>query len=176
MQSHSKHDRLSIDRTDRRSERGPVLDSDRGFVLVAAVLACAVLMAVGVLALTMSGQDIRVSSRVVGDKKAFSACESGIHQLIINFDPTNLVGSAGIDLQVDPNNDQTSLYTIVTPTRPTTGPGMLPLAGHSIGGGQVWGQTRYDATVTGRNTNYGSSVQVSVGLGYGPVEMTTMFR
>lgn len=176
MQSHSKHDRSGIDRTGRRSERWPVPGSDRGFVLVAAVLATAILLAVGILALTMSGQDIRVSSRVVGDRKAFFACESGIHGLITNFDPANLGGSAGSNIQVDPNNDPASRYSVGTPTRPSSGPGMLPLAGYSIGGGQVWGQTRYNGTVTGTNTNYGSSVQVSVGLGYGPVEMTTMFR
>jgi 1,4-dihydroxy-2-naphthoyl-CoA synthase len=53
---------------------------------------------------------------------------------------------------------------------------MLPLAGYSIGGGQTWGQTRYDVTVTGENTSYNSRAQVSVGLGYGPIEMSTISR
>lgn len=152
------------------------LRSESGFVLVAAILACMVLLAVGILALTMSGQDIRISSRVVGDKKSFSACESGMHKLITNFDPGNLANSAVTNVQVDPNNDPASRYTVGTPCHPATGPGMLPLAGYSIGGGQVWGQTRYDAPVTGKNTNYGSEAKVDVGLGYGPVEMTASYQ
>ena len=152
------------------------LRSERGFVLVAAVLACMVLLAVGILALTMSSQDIRISSRVVGEKKSFSACESGMHKLITGFDPADLAGSATIDFPVDTNNDPASVYTIGTPFHPTTGPGMLPLPGYSIGGGQVWGQTRYDALITGKNTNYGSETKVDVGLGYGPVEITTISK
>lgn len=158
------------------------LRSERGFVLIVAVLACMVLLAVGILALTMSGQDIRISSRVVGDKKSFSACESGMHKLITDFDPANLVGSTYPNIpdddyvSVDAANDPASQYSFPAPAHPTTGPGMLPLAGYSMGGGQVWGQTRYDADVTGKNTNYGSEAKVEVGLGYGPVEMTTSYQ
>jgi len=152
------------------------LRSEKGFVLVAAVLACMILLAVGILALTMSSQDVKISTRVVGDKKAFSACESGIHKLITTLDPGNLAGSAVTNAQVDSSNDPTSLYTIGIPSHPSTGPGMLPLAGYSVGGGQVWGQTRYDAPVTGKNTNYGSEAKVEVGLGYGPVEMSTISK
>lgn len=152
------------------------LSSERGFILVAAILACMILLAVGILALTMSGQDVKISSRVVGEKKAFSACESGVHKLITALNPENLTGSAVTNVQVDSSNDPASLYTIGTPIHPSTGPGMLPLSGYSIGGGQVWGQTIYNATVTGTNTNYNSRAQISVGLGYGPVEMTTISR
>ncbi len=168
MQSINKHNGLAVNSVN--------LSSERGFVLVVAVLACMILLAVGILALTMSGQDVKISARVVGEKKAFSACESGMHKLITTLDPGNLAGLAVTDVQVDSSNDPASLYTIGTPSHPSTGPGMLPLAGYSIGGGQVWGQTIYNATVTGTNTNYGSRVQVSVGLGYGPVEMTTISR
>jgi hypothetical protein len=34
----------------------------------------------------------------------------------------------------------------------------------------------FNVRVTGENTNYGSQVQIDVGMGYGPVEITTMFR
>ncbi len=152
------------------------LSSERGFVLIAAVLACMILLAVGILALTMSGQDVKISSRVVGEKKAFSACESGVHKLTTTLDPENLAGSAVTNVQVDSTNDSASLYTIGMPSRPSTGPGMLPLSGYSIGGGQVWGQTLYNATVTGTNTDYDSRVQISIGIGYGPIEMTTISR
>ena len=152
-----------------------LLNSDRGFVLVLAVLGVAVILAIGILALTMSGRDIRISSRVVGEQKAFSACESGVHYVTTILDPTNFFTSP-VTGQVDPSNDPASRYSIDPPVPPTSGPGMLPLAGYSIGGGQTWGQTRYDVTVTGENTSYKSRAQVSVGLGYGPIEMSTISR
>ncbi len=152
-----------------------LLNSDRGFVLVLAVLGIALILAIGVLALTMSGRDVRISSRVVGEQKAFSACESGVHYVTTILDPSNFFTSP-VTGQVDSTNDPASIYSIDPPVPPTSGPGMLPLAGYSIGGGQVWGQTRYDVTVKGENTNYKSQVQVSVGLGYGPIETTTISR
>jgi hypothetical protein len=168
MQSTKKHQHLRINNLH--------IGSEKGFVLVVAILGIAILLAVGVLALTMSGQDIRIAGRVVGGKKAFFACESGIHRLITNFDPEDLSGNAKTDEVVDASVDPASVYTIGTPAHPSTGPGMLPLAGYSIGGGQVWGQTVYNATVTGENTNYNSRVRISVGMGYGPTEMTTISR
>lgn len=150
--------------------------SERGFVLVLAILGIAVLLALGVLALNMSGRDVMISSRVVGEKKALSACESGIHSMMLNFDPADLAGSQLADIQVDPATDPASRYTIGLPGRPGGGPGVIPLAGYSIGGGQMWGQTVYEAVVTGMNTAYKSRVQVGVGVGYGPVEFTTISR
>jgi hypothetical protein len=52
------------------------------------------------------------------------------------------------------------------------------MRGYSIGGGQQWGQRLYLGSVTGRNTNYTPPTQVTidVGLGYGPIEISTMSR
>jgi hypothetical protein len=119
---------------------------------------------------------VRISSQVVGEKKAFYACESGLHSMMISFNPENLGSSAVTDVQVDAATDPASVYTIGTPGRPTTGPGMVPLAGYSIGGGQVWGLTMYTVTITGENTAYESRVDVSVGMGYGPIDMTTIYQ
>jgi hypothetical protein len=150
--------------------------SEQGFAFVLAILGIAVLLALGVLALNMSGRDVLISSRVVGEKKALSACESGIHSMMLNFNPENLAGSQLADIQVDPNTDPASCYTIALPGRPDGGPGVIPLAGYSIGGGQMWGQTMYEVVVTGMNTDYKSQVQVGVGMGYGPIEFTTISR
>jgi len=56
------------------------------------------------------------------------------------------------------------------------GPIILPIAGYAIGGGQRWGQSRYNIDVVGKNTEYNTQVTIGVGVGYGPVEMTTMQR
>jgi Tfp pilus assembly protein PilX len=147
-----------------------------GFALIAALLANLILLAVGIIAINLSTQDIRISMKMVGEKKAMAAAESGIHALTQNFDPGNLTTSALTNVQVDASNDPNSRYTVAAPTLPTTGPTMLPMSGYSIGGGQMWGQERYNTTVTGTNTAYNATVQVDIGLGYGPIEITTMYR
>ena len=152
------------------------INSQKGFALIAAIMAMMVLTAVGLLAFALSTQDIRISSRLVGEKKSFSAVEAGIHRFTLTFDPANLNASVVSNIQVDSGNDPTSLYTIGLPARPTSGPGSLPLPGYAIGGGQQWGQERFNNRVTGTNTRYNSLIQVDVGAGFGPVEISTAYR
>ena len=150
---------------------------EEGFALIAALLAVWILTAMGVLVFTVTTQDVRVSSRTVGEKKAFSAAESGISWLVENFDPTDLSGSAvSTPQQVDAGGDPNSRYTISAPTFPTTGPAALPLPGYAMGGGGKWGHTRTIATVAGTNSKYSSQVSIQVGIGYGPVDITTIYR
>ncbi len=150
-------------------------EDPNGFAMLVALLANLVLLAFCMLSVWIATKDIRISSRMVGEKLALDAAESGIHNLIANFDPQNLGSSEVVNAQIDPLNSH-SFYTATRPARPTTGPVMIPLPGYSIGGGQQWGQTRYNVTVTGTNDRYGSEVEIEVGLGYGPVEMTPMYR
>lgn len=152
------------------------MKGEKGFTLVTAVLAIMILLALGYLAVSVSTGDLRISTRLLGEKKALAAAETGIHRMIQNFDPANLTGAQVTDVQVDPAADPASLYTISNIGRPSSGPEALPLAGYSIGGGQQWGQRRYVGSVTGRNTSYNSVVQIDVGMGYGPIEITTMSR
>jgi hypothetical protein len=147
-----------------------------GFALVASILALFVLTAVGILAFTMTTQDARISMRTVGEIKALSAAEAGVHALAQKYDPGNPAALPTGPQQVDPNNDPASRYTITTPTSPTRGPAALPYPGYSIGGAEVWGQTRHLASVTGENTRYQSNIQVQAGIGYGPVDITTLYR
>ncbi len=165
--------RLGVQRGEGRSEKG--------FALIAALMAIWILAALGVLVFTVTTRDVRISSRTVGEKKAFSAAESGISWLAENFDPTNLDGSTvSTPKRIDQDNptqiDPNSTFTIATPQAPNTGPAALAAPGYSIGGGEVWGQTRHIASVTGRNSNYNSRIDINVGLGYGPVDLTTIYR
>ncbi len=145
-----------------------------GFALIASILALFILTALGLLTFTVSTRDVRISSRVVGEKKAFTAAETGIHYLTSHFIPENLAATSWqvVDINTDPN----SRFAIAAAARPTTGPATIPMSGYSIGGGQVWGQERFNTMVTGENTGYGSTVSVDVGLGFGPVEITTAYR
>ena len=147
-----------------------------GFVLIAAVLAVLILSVVGLLVFAMSTQDIRISGKLVGEKKAVSAAEAGAQWLTTAFDPSNLAAVALSNVPVDLTNDPGTQYSIGIPTRPVGGTALLPIAGYAQSGGQQWGQARYSAPITGSNTRYGSKFQVNLGIGYGPVEMTTTYR
>jgi hypothetical protein len=153
----------------------------KGFALVTAILAIMILVALGFLALSVTTGDLKITSRVVGEKKALSAAETGVHRLMQNFDPANMAGALVNNAQVNAAADPNSLYTISNVGLPASGPAVLSLRGYSIGGGQQWGQRRYVGRVTGVNTNYRSSasdvgIQIDVGMGYGPIEITTMSR
>jgi len=151
--------------------------SEKGFALVAAILACLILLALAMLVIQLSTQDLRISARTVGEKKSMTAAETGIHNLIQNFD---LQICLHLRLQAPsplmPSNAPGDFYTISNPYLPATGPAFLPLAGFSIGGGQSWGQRRYNVDVTGTNNTYGTRADIGVGLGYGPIEISTMSR
>ena len=153
-----------------------IISSEKGFVLLTAIIACVILLALTTLIINLSTGDLQTSSQSVGGKKAMSAAEAGIHRLMQNFDPLNITASAVTSIQVDSSNDAASVYTISTPTNPTISPTFLPLSGYSIGGGQQWGQRVYNVDVTGRNTNYKTIVTIGTGIGYGPVESSTMMR
>jgi hypothetical protein len=158
---------------------------EKGFALIAALLALWILTALGMLVFSVTTQDTRVSSRMVGERKAFSGAESGIHWLTRNFDPTDPTGSVhpGTWQVVDPTpgGDPRTQYGI-GPTNadgtwvPKTGPVAVPVSGCAIGGGETWGRQRFLARVTGTNTAYNSTVQVDVGIGYGPVDISTIYR
>jgi hypothetical protein len=130
----------------------------------------------GILVFTVTTQDVRISTRAIGQKKAFSAAETGIHQLIQTFDPDNLAVSQISHAPVDPSIDPQTEYSIATAGFPTRGPETLPLAGYSMAGGQQWGQNRYSTSVIGANTRYASSIQIDVNVGFGPIEIMTTYR
>lgn len=150
--------------------------SERGFVLVAAIMACLILLALAILVVHISTSDLRISAKTYGEKKALTAAETGLHQLMRTFDPANLSASAVSNVPVDPANVPGNLYSVGTPSLPTFGPVFLPMPGYSIGGGQSWGQRRYNVDIIGTNTTYATRVDLEVGVGYGPIEISTMSR
>lgn len=158
--------------TERKN--GLALRKPEGFALITAIMAIMILLALGYLAINVTTADLRISSRVVGEKKALSAAETGIHRLMQNFDPG--VSAAVTDVPVDTATDPTSVYSYGNASIPTFGPAVRPLVGYAVGGGQQWGQRCYMAGVEGKNTRYNSSVQIDVGMGYGPIEISTMSR
>jgi len=148
------------------------IGNEGGFALIAAVLANLILLAVGIIALNLSTQDLRICMKVVGDKKAMSAAEAATHWLMVNFDPANpgAVAKAKRPLtELAAGLDSRGRITITQPVPSTAGPVQISgPAGYDMGSTQ-WVLLRYDTTVTGRNEDHRTSVTIDVGLGYGPV-------
>ncbi|MCG6533411.1 MAG: pilus assembly PilX N-terminal domain-containing protein [Syntrophales bacterium LBB04] len=150
-----------------RSDKG--LSSEKGFALVTAIIACVILFALAMLIINLSTGDLRVSARSVGQKKAQSAAESGISQLMINYRDTppnfNVVTSGSV--AVDAVNAPGDFYQISIPATDPPGPADLSMPGYS----EPWRQIVRHFDVTGTNSTYGTQMEVSVAAGYGPVKI-----
>lgn len=151
--------------------------SEEGFALVAAVMACLILLALGMLVASLSTQDIRISTKIVGDKRALAVAEEGIQRITerggtMEFNPQSPITSPVTVTRTDGSTYRIN-YPAVTPT---SGPETIMCTGYQIAGGQSWGRRRYSLSVTGTNAEYNSTVTVGVGVGYGPIEISTMYR
>ena len=99
---------------------------ESGFALIVTLLSLLILTAMGILVFTVSTKDIRISTRTIGEKKAFAAMEAGIHLLNLKFDPNNLPAVAVSNVQVNPAVDPDTRYTIGTPAHPECRPSNPP--------------------------------------------------
>jgi Tfp pilus assembly protein PilX len=144
-------------------------NSQAGFALVAAIMASLILLALGLLVFSLSTQDIRVSAKIVGDKRALIAAEEGIHAIQQTFN----INTVTIAAQVNQNRtDGTSNYSILYPAKfPTAPPECVPdpRGGSDIKKGSLK-LKRYDLDVIGRNTAYNTQVRIKTEIGYGPVQ------
>jgi hypothetical protein len=131
-----------------------------------ALMACAILFALAMLIIQLTTGDLKVSARNMGDKKALSAAETGIHQMIRQINSLQAVNEQTLapvqqtNQQVNAAADPTSRYTFGSINAVTVNP-KRSLAGYS-----GWEQQCYVGSVTGFNTNYNSSVTIDVGIGY----------
>ena len=140
------------------------LSSERGFALITAILACMILFALAMLIINLSTGDLQVSARNVGEKKAMIAAETGIHQVMRNFNKNNPTASAAANVPVDATNDPASVYTITAPTqrmKPDGNPAWVPESGNSVCPKRLI----YQASVTGQNTAYNTTMTVDIGIG-----------
>jgi len=104
--------------------------------------------------------------------------------LMQKFNPPNLVALAVNNMLGDYGSltsipqslvDQKSNFPISTPAAPTSGPAPLPSAGYEVGGGKVWGKTKYIASVTRNSTNFNATIPIQVRIGYGPVDFIPLY-
>jgi hypothetical protein len=133
--------------------------SEKGFVLIAAIMAVMIMLAVSFFILTTSTQDIRISARLVGERKAMSAAEAGAMALYASAaDLATLAANIPVSVQVDPLNDPSTSYIAVT-TQNNTLP-LVYLPGYPPG----YSSPVFSTVITGTDANYGSSAQIEIGL------------
>ena len=145
------------------------INSEKGFALLLALIACLILVALGALVINQSIGDIKTSGQILGNKRAMLATEKGVNRVIQAFNtgtvPTSVQTTLAADLAVDPY----STYEISIPVN--TGTQSLSLYSTN------WGIVTYSIDVTGRNTAYsGKQVTIGVGLGYGPVDTSLLYK
>jgi len=171
------------------------LRNEKGFALVAAIIACIMLLAVGMLVINLSTGDLRSSVITVGNKKALAAVESGIHSLVMKNDSLPIVKHDILSTQatwiaangytmncaaalptyawnsITSGYDANTQYAICAPVvaTDTLGNDLPPIMATSFG--PDFALAPFATSITGRNTNYRdvsgnpSSVRVDVGIG-----------
>lgn len=138
-------------------------NSEEGFALIAAIMACMILLALGLLVISLSTQDIKVSVKIVGDKRSLAAAEEGIHAITKNFTGATALTQAQVNVT---RADGVSSYSIMYPAKlPTSGTGCWPTINGSRNRGALkWKE--YDLDVVGQNTSYNTQVRIKVGIGW----------
>lgn len=138
-----------------------VRKSEGGFVLILALIGIMILLAIGYFALTVSTGDLMIASRLLGERKALSAAESGVQAITVNYNSAVSLNNAA-NVLVDPQ-DPYSFYD-VTGSAEIAGMSTACTGAYSIEGGVSWHCKNYQSTVTGRNTLYNSTVAIQVGV------------
>ena len=156
-----------------------IFNNEKGFVLLVAIIASLIILALGVLVISMSTGDLRGSAVTVGDKKALAATESGIYTLVQDFNPDPVTWTAAnhytLDMTsaasyiwrpVDAATDVNTEFAVGKPTVSNLPP--VEMAGYSL---ETWAMMLYNATIAGQSKSYKSVTNVDIGIGYGPVPM-----
>ncbi len=139
-----------------------------GFALVAALLANLILLAIGIIALNISTQDIRVSVKTVADKKAVNAAETAVHRVAMDFvSEANIPALTG-KVYSDFSGDSGTKATVISIAKNPNNVTAPSLPGYQQGVAVSWSQEVFQVEVKGENTRYGSVVNVIAGFGHGP--------
>lgn len=159
-----------------------IINNEKGFVLLVAIIACLILLALGILVINMSTGDLLTTRDVVGNKKAMAAAESGISKIIRDVEPDNWKTDPGYTdcdssgytwNKIQGGTDDNTEFAVCIPQASSLPP--LHASGYSLGGGGSsvisYGHMRYDTRVLGRNTSYNSQSELEIGLGFGPVPL-----
>jgi|GEM_PF-6721343 len=150
------------------TDKKNILQSERGIALITAILACALLLALALLVISISTKDLRTSTQTVAGKHSQTAAENAVYIAIQNFDPDDLA-SFTMDGTTS-TGGKWNVNVVIPPGGLATLP--VVLVGHS----GEWSMDVYNAEVTGRTSRYGGNTETEliVGIGVlGPGASTT---
>lgn len=138
--------------------------SERGFVLVVAIMAIVVMIAVGFFALTMISGDLMITSRWASERQAFSAAESGVHSIFASIDLENPGAANVTNMIFDPADPNVTYSASTQPAnRQVIVPGFKLSSLAPV----------FETVVTGRNARDASTVSISIGVTPPPQDATT---
>lgn len=123
--------------------------------MLAALFGILILLAVGVLALTMASQDIRMSANLVGENRAAAATEAGAHRYLFTFNPETAPRDVNGRLTNLSNEAVNAAANELTYN--VTGQGQINFI-DDIGG--TMGNRVYRVVITGNDGRYNASAQV----------------
>jgi Tfp pilus assembly protein PilX len=149
--------------------------SEQGFVLIVALFAMLLIIALGIYALNMSTNDIFVSTRMVGERRAFSASESCWNIFAATYDPSTYdpnSSSAPYSPTID-SNDNDLRCNLTSTTIPST---PISLSGYEASGGETWVYLTWQLIVDGYDDRYLGHEQSQSVVGYGPVLGSTEYK
>jgi hypothetical protein len=133
--------------------------SENGFILIAAIMAVMIMLAVSFFVLTTSTQDIRISSRLVCERKGLSVAEAGaeaIYASALTLDV--LVTTPYTNVPIDLANDPSVTYSATT----TLLSGSAVAIGYDLA--SSFNSAVYEIVVTGTDSVCGSSASIAVGV------------
>lgn len=128
--------------------------------MLAALFGILILLAVGVLALTMASQDIRMSANLVGQHRAAAATETGVHRYLYTFNPETAPRDGNgrlTDINKEPVNAATDADATLTYN--VTEQGQISYKEVTGDGGPMWNRV-YRVVITGNDGTYNASAQV----------------
>ena len=154
------------------------IKSQRGFILLVAIIACAILAALGILVISLSTGDLRTSAATLAEKRALGAVESGVHKLTQSFN-VSIPPLYGLTLNawqnVDLVNAPGAKY-IISSCLPDSIYMPVPPPGYSLETAAGVGMIRYNIQLTGMDTTYNSEISVNLGIAYRPVSLPPVYR
>lgn len=130
-------------------------ESEKGFVLVVAIIAIVIMIAIGFFALTMISGDLMITYRMTCERKAFSAAESGVHAVFTSLN-LNDIGAANVsNVQVD-SADPNITYSASTSSTNQR----VVVAGFDLSSTAPV----FETLVTGKDGVSGSEVKIAIGV------------
>ncbi len=143
------------------------IQNEKGFTLVAALMTMIVLVALSTVVFIVTTKDLRIVTRGIGEKKAFSAAEAGLQHLIVLG--SGMQNYTVTDYVYDTTTDPDSVFSI---TAPPTGSGYDNYCASSsgdsedVGTPQGMGDSIVPKMVVGENKRYGSKVELIAGTSF----------